>query len=97
MLPLRVVGVVRLSAVAVLLVGNIAILVVPHVFQQRVAGVVLFRDHADELAGGIVAVGQHFAVGVLHLADAVPTVVLEVLFYSTAFLNRTTHYLFLRN
>jgi len=80
-----VVGEAGAGAVAVLLVSNIAILVVPHVFQQRVAGVVLFRDHADELAGGIVAVGQHLAIGVLHLADAVPAVVFEVLFYSTAF------------
>ena len=91
-----VVGVAGAGAVAVGLRGDVAVLVVPHVFQQRVASVVLFRDHADELAGGIVAVGQHLAIGVLHLADAVPTVVLEVLFYSTAFFqNRTIPYLFL--
>ena len=53
-----VVGEAGAGAVAVGLRGDVAVLVVPHVFQQRVAGVVLFRDHAGQLSRTVVAVRE---------------------------------------
>ena len=70
-----VVGVAGGRAVAVGLRGDVAVHVVDHVGDEVVREAVLLRGHAVQLSRPVVAVGHGLAVGIDHLADAVPAVV----------------------
>ena len=78
MLALRVVGVAGAGAVAVGLCGNVAVHVVGHAGDEVVREAVLLRGHAVQLSRTVVAVGHGLAVGIDHLADAVPAVVFRL-------------------
>ena len=78
MLARGVVGVAGAGAVAVGLCGNVAVHVVGHVGDKVVREAVLLRGHAVQLSSLVVAVGHGLAVGIDHLADAVPAVVFRL-------------------